>query len=153
MAASNKEGFAMTTITKTPLQGMSTAVYQAEDFEAAKKWYSELLGIEPYMDTPAYAEFRFGDYQAELGILNAAFLAELGGAAPSNQPGGVLLYWCVDDVPALLDRLVSMGATVHQPPRDFGEQFIGATVIDPFGNILGIMDNPHYREVRASVLG
>jgi hypothetical protein len=44
-----------------------------------------------------------------------------------------------------------MGATLHQPPRDFGEGFVGASVIDPFGNILGIMDNPHYLDVLASI--
>ena len=40
-----------------------------------------------------------------------------------------------------------MGATPHQPPRDFGEGFIGASVVDPFGNLLGIMRNPHYLDV------
>lgn len=40
-----------------------------------------------------------------------------------------------------------MGARLHHPPRDFGEGFVGASVIDPFGNVLGIMHNPHYLEV------
>jgi predicted enzyme related to lactoylglutathione lyase len=60
------------------------------------------------------------------------------------------VYWHVDDVPATLDRLQSMGAKQHEVPRDFGEGFVGASVVDPFGNILGIMYNPHYLEVLGS---
>jgi hypothetical protein len=40
-----------------------------------------------------------------------------------------------------------MGAKEHQAPRDRGKGFITASVVDPFGNILGIMYNPHYLEV------
>jgi hypothetical protein len=57
------------------------------------------------------------------------------------------VYWHVDDVPAIVDRLLSMGARQHEAPRDFGEGFIGASVIDPVENILGLMYNPHYLEV------
>jgi hypothetical protein len=65
---------------------------------------------------------------------------------PEPRPEGVVVYWHVDDVPAAYDRLLSMGATPHEAPRDFGDGFIGATVIDPFGNILGLMYNPNYLE-------
>jgi len=70
----------------------------------------------------------------------------------ATAPGGVILYWHVDDIEASIARLVELGATVHQPPRDFSDEgYIGASVIDPFGNILGIMQNPHYLEVLASM--
>jgi predicted enzyme related to lactoylglutathione lyase len=130
------------------LRGVSTVRYQADDLAAAKRWYAELLGIEPYFDRPEYAEFRLGDYQHELGLLDRKFFGVLGGheGAPTG-PSGVVAYWHVDDVPATLDRLLSMGATQHEAPRDFGAGFVGASVIDPFGNILGIMYNPHYLEV------
>lgn len=133
------------------LRGLSTAVYHTTDLAAAKRWYAELLGIEPYYDRPAYAEFRLGDYQHELGLLDSSYLGELGGPESSTAgPAGVIVYWHVDDVPATLDRLLAMGAKQHHPPRDFGEGFIGASVVDPFGNILGIMHNPHYLEVLGS---
>ena len=45
------------------------------------------------------------------------------------------------------DRLLAKGAKPHQPPRHFSEGFVGASVVDPFGNILGIMHNPHYLDV------
>ena len=43
-----------------------------------------------------------------------------------------------------------MGATQLEPPQDRGDAFITATVVDPFGNILGIMYNPHYLEILTS---
>jgi predicted enzyme related to lactoylglutathione lyase len=139
----------METAVTSPLRGLTTVVYHAMDHEAAKRWYTELLGVPPYLSRPEYAEFRIGDYQHELGLLNTKYLAELGGAAPpeASGPSGVILYWHVDDVDATLARLQQMGAKLHQPPRDFGRGFIGASVIDPFGNILGIMYNPHYLEM------
>ncbi len=130
------------------LRGLTTVAYAADDLAAATKWYSELLGTEPYFQRRAYVEFRIGDYQHELGILDRRYLGELGGPqSAATGPAGAIAYWHVDDVPATLDRLLSMGAKQHQPPRDFGEGFIGASVVDPFGNILGVMHNPHYLDV------
>ena len=133
------------------LRGISTVVYQTTDLDAAKRWYAALLGVEPYFDREAYAEFRIGDYQSELGLLDTSFLPDLrdvGDAAPTG-PSGVIAYWHVDDITATLDYLLANGATQLDAPRDFGEGFIGASVVDPFGNILGIMHNPHYLEVLA----
>jgi predicted enzyme related to lactoylglutathione lyase len=133
------------------LRGLTTVTYQASDLAAAKQWYTELLGIEPYFNRPEYVEFRLGDYQHELGLLDSKYMPLLGGAeSAASGPGGAIVYWAVDNVPAMLDRLLTLGAKQHQPPRDFGAGFIGASVIDPFGNILGIMYNPHYLEVVAS---
>ena len=58
---------------------MATANFWADDVPAAVAWYTELLGVEPYFirpEAPApaqYVEFRFGDLQAELGIVDRAF--------------------------------------------------------------------------------
>src|SRR5215472_17459885 len=96
--------------------------------------------------TPAYVEFRIGDYQHELGIIDTRF-------APHRRPGtaaGAVIYWHVDDVRGAFDRLISMGATVHQEPVERGPGFVTASVIDPFGNILGVMYNQHYLEVLGS---
>jgi len=130
------------------LRGLTTVAYHADDLVAATEWYSEVLGTEPYFKRPAYVEFRIGDYQHELGILDRRYAGQLGGPERSaSGPAGVIVYWHVDDVPAAIDRLLSMGATLHHLPRNFGEGFIGASVVDPFGNILGVMYNPHYLEV------
>lgn len=63
-------------------------------------------------------------------------------AGTAEGPGGVVVYWAVDDVQAAFDRLLASGATEHEKPMARGEAYITATVIDPFGNILGIMQNP-----------
>ena len=141
------------------LRGLTTVAYQAADLDAARAWYTEVLGIEPYFTRTEYVEFRVGDYEHEFGILDSRFLPDLsahqssaeqgGGDQGSGTPGGAIVYWHVDDAQAAYDRLIELGATPHQPPRDFGENFVGAAVIDPFGNVLGIMHNPHYIEVLA----
>ena len=129
------------------LRGLTTVAYQAADLEAAKNWYTEVLGTEPYFNRTEYVEFRIGDYEHEFGILDSKYLPDLGGATGGGAPGGAIVYWHVDDAQATYDRLIQLGAQPHQPPRDFGENFVGAAVIDPFGNVLGIMHNPHYLDV------
>jgi predicted enzyme related to lactoylglutathione lyase len=129
------------------LRGLTTVAYQASDLEAAKTWYTDVLGIEPYFNRAEYVEFRVGDYEHEFGILDSKYLPELGGDQAAGAPGGAIVYWHVDDARAAYDRLLELGARPHQPPRDFGENFVGAAVVDPFGNVLGIMHNPHYLEV------
>lgn len=127
------------------LRGMATVSFYADDLEAAKDWYTEVLGLEPYYAVPGgYYEFRIGDYQHELGIINRKFAP----TGAQNAPGGAILNWHVDDVQASFDRLVALGAKEYEPitPRGNGD-FITAAVVDPFGNVLGIMQNPHYLEI------
>jgi predicted enzyme related to lactoylglutathione lyase len=132
------------------LRGLTTVSFWAADLEAAKQWYTELLGLAPYFERPgpdgklAYIEFRLGDYQHELGIIHRNY-APKGATA---GPGGAIIYWHVDDVAAMLEKLTALGAKEYQPLTKWGEAgFITASVVDPFGNILGIMYNPHYLEV------
>ncbi|GAB2454333.1 putative enzyme related to lactoylglutathione lyase [Conyzicola lurida] len=135
------------------LRGLTTVAYLAADLDAAKNWYTEVLGTEPYFDRTEYVEFRIGDYEHELGILDSRFLGDLSGSEAGGSdavpagPGGAIVYWHVDDAQVAYDRLIELGAQPFQPPRDFGEGFIGASVIDPFGNVLGVMYNPHYLAV------
>jgi catechol 2,3-dioxygenase-like lactoylglutathione lyase family enzyme len=130
------------------LRGMATVNYWTADLPAARKWYTELLGVEPYFEVPgAYLEFRIGDYQHELGLINSDYVPA--GTSPDPAPGGEILYWHVDDLQASLARLLSMGASEHQPVTERGHGFVTASVIDPFGNVLGIMINPHYLDMLA----
>lgn len=133
------------------LRGLTTVNYLAEDVAAAVDWYAALLGVQPYFSrsvegTPAYAEFRIGDYQHELGILDCRFAA----AGQPGQAGGAVVYWHVDDVQASFDRLLALGATAHEEPVERGPGFVTASVIDPFGNLLGVMYNQHYLDVLAA---
>jgi predicted enzyme related to lactoylglutathione lyase len=128
------------------LRGLTTVNYRVDDMDAAVAWYTELLGVEPYFKNPggdapaAYVEFRIGDYQHELGLIDTRY-------RPTEGIGGVVTYWAVDDVQAAFDRLLELGATEHGKPTARGEGFNTATVIDPFGNVLGVMENPHYMDM------
>lgn len=133
------------------LQGLATVSYYADDMEAAKRWYTTLLGVDPYFKRPvdgpaAYLEYRIGDYQHELGLIDARYAPHRRG----DDPSGVVVFWHVDDVSAALEKLLSMGAKQHEPLTNREEGFVTASVVDPFGNILGIMYNPHYLEVLGS---
>lgn len=134
------------------LRGVATVSFFAADLAAAREWYTDLLGIDPYFqrpdsEHPEYIEFRLGDYQHELGIISSDYAPK--GAA--SGPGGAVVYWCVDDVAATLEKLTAMGAKEYEPVTKRGEGFVTASVVDPFGNILGIMYNPHYLEVLGSI--
>ena len=136
------------------LRGFSTINFWADDVEAATAWYQEFLGLEAYFQRPgpdgklAYAEFRIGDYQNELGIIDSRFRPP----ATSTGPGGAVMHWHVDDLNATVQRLLSMGATEYLPITAHGDSgFITASVVDPFGNVLGVMNNPHYLDVLAAV--
>jgi predicted enzyme related to lactoylglutathione lyase len=61
------------------------------------------------------------------------------------------MYWHVDDLAATVAKLLAMGAAEYQPITEQGEGtgFTTASVVDPFGNVLGVMTNPHYREIRS----
>lgn len=129
---------------ESTLRGLSTVNYFAADHAAAKQWYTDFLGIEPYFDRPGYAEFRLGDYQHELGIIDSKYVP---GTESTNGRAGIVVYWHVDDVDAVLAKAISLGAIQLEAPQDRGRGFITATAVDPFGNILGIMYNPHYLEM------
>ena len=110
--------------------GLRTALYPAPDLQAAKRWYSELLGKAPYFDEAFYVGFEVGGF--ELGLV------------PDATPGtaGPQPLWGVADANAALARLIALGATPLEAVTEVGEGIKVAAVIDPFGNRLGIIENP-----------
>jgi len=129
------------------LNGIATVSFYAADHAAAKSWYTDLLGMPPYFDMPGYFEFRIGDYEHELGIIDASYAP--GGSV--RPPGGAVVFWQVDDLDGTLARLLELGATEYEPVTVRGDGFVTASVVDPFGNILGIMTNVHYLAIRDAV--
>lgn len=131
-------------------RGFTTINYFVDDVRAATDWYQDLLGVEPYfvrpsVEEPAYVEFRIGDSQDELGLLDGRYRPE--GYADA-RPAGAVMHWHVDDVQQAYDRLLSLGATGLAEPRPLGEPgWVIATVADPFGNVIGLMHSPHYLEM------
>lgn len=133
------------------LRGLATISFFADDVAAASAWYAEVLGTRPYFvrpmeGPPAYVEFRLGDYQAELGIIDRRF-SPPGMAGTGDKPAGAIAYWHTDDVKGAVERLLAHGATSLEDVTERGPGFVTASVADPFGNVLGIMYNQHYLDV------
>lgn len=113
------------------LQGLRTVIYPAPDLDAAKAWWSEVLGTQPYFDQPFYVGYSIAGY--ELGLL------------PDGAPAdGALTYWGVDDVAGAVRTAIEAGATEHTPISDVGEGIVTATVRTPQHTVLGFVYNPHF---------
>lgn len=89
---------------------------------------------------PAYLEWRVGDLQNEFGILSSRFAPH----PHQPEPSGAIVYWAVDDVEVAYRRLLELGAATHDEPTERGPGYVTASVLDPFGNVLGVMFNQHY---------
>ena len=114
------------------LEGLRTVIYPAPELEAAKTWWTELLGEPPYFDEPFYVGYEVAGY--ELGLLPTADPAD-----------GALTYWGVADVAAAVKAAVAAGGTEHTPATEVGEGIVTATVRTPSGAILGLIFNPHFK--------
>lgn len=117
------------------LLGLRTVVYPAPALAAAKAWYTEAVGHPPYFDQPFYVGFDVGGY--ELGLVPDL--------PPQSGTGGPIAYWGVADLDAAIAALTARGATVRDPARDVGDGILVATLLDPFGNPLGLIVNPHFQ--------
>lgn len=115
---------------------LMTAIYPAPDLAKAKSWYTGAFGVTPYFDEPFYVGFNVAGY--ELGLVPAE--------GDLHQPGnrGVVAYWGVADADAAWKDFLARGATPLSPVADVGGGIRVAVVADPFGNALGLIENPHF---------
>jgi catechol 2,3-dioxygenase-like lactoylglutathione lyase family enzyme len=113
--------------------GLRTVIYPAPDLQASKAWFTRLVGFGPYFDEPFYVGFEVGGY--ELGLDPAA-----------DPQAGALAFWGVADADAALATLLDAGAAPREPVTDVGGGIRTATVLEPAGNVLGIIENPHFRD-------
>lgn len=123
---------------KSSLKGLRTVTYGVPDLERAKAWYTEALGIEPYFDKPFYVGFNVGGY--ELGL-------DPKGTVAQPEGSGVIVYWGVADIQKEHDRLLSIGAKPKAPVQDVGGDIKITSVLDPFGNAIGLIYNPHFEVI------
>ena len=116
--------------------GLRTAKYTARNLQEARDWYARVLGIAPYFDEPFYVGFNVGGF--ELGIVPDE------NAAPVRAEAG-LAYWGVTNADSAHARLLELGAVGVEPVEDVGGGIRVATVRDPFGNLLGVIENPSFK--------
>jgi predicted enzyme related to lactoylglutathione lyase len=117
-------------MTGSPTQGIRTVLHPVSDLEAAKAVYTALLGVPPHADAPYYV-----GYEAE---------GQHIGLVPGGGPQGMtspVAYWHVTDIEAKLAEVTAAGATVNEPARDVGGGRLVATITDPDGNILGLLQD------------
>ena len=112
--------------------GLRTALYAAPDLARGKDWYSRVLEREPYFDEPFYVGFNVGGF--ELGLVPDG--------APSKD--GVHVLWGVPNIEGELARLEKLGAVVREKAHDVGGGIRVGSVLDPFGNVFGVIENPHF---------
>ncbi|RME27369.1 MAG: hypothetical protein D6798_04740 [Deltaproteobacteria bacterium] len=118
------------------LDALATHKLPVPDLAAARDWYTRVLGRPPDFDQPFYVGFDLGGY--ELGLVPAE---------GDDQPGctGATAFWRVVDADAAVAALLAAGATLAEAVHGVGDGIRLGTVIDPFGNRLGVIFHPHFR--------
>jgi lactoylglutathione lyase len=115
--------------------GIRTIAYRVPDIKEGKDWYSTVFGTKPYFDEPFYVGFNIGGY--ELGLQPY----EGDEIIPGNS---TTAYWGVENVDEALKKMIDAGAVQFEAPMEVGGGVIVASVRDPWGNIVGVIYNPHF---------
>lgn len=118
------------------INGIKSVIYGVTEIDLAKKWYSKVLQKEPYFDEENYVGFNVGGY--ELGLYAKA-------KSIKKKSDGVVAYWGVANIEAEFKRLLQLKAVVFEEIADVGGGIKMASFVDPFGNIFGIIHNPHFK--------
>lgn len=116
--------------------GLRTTIYKVDDLKKATEWYALAFETTPYFNEPFYVGFNIGGY--ELGLQPEE-------NPTTNKAESVVAYWGVEHIQEVYDRLIKIGATENEKPYNVGGEIMTATVKDPFGNVLGIIYNPHFK--------
>jgi predicted enzyme related to lactoylglutathione lyase len=68
------------------------------------------------------------------------------GLIPDGTPGatGATAYWGAADIVAEVNRIVALGAAIDSPVTEVGGGISVATLKDPYGNLFGVIENPHF---------
>lgn len=117
-------------MTGSSTSGIRTVLHPVSDLGRAKAVYEALFGVPPRNDTPYYVGFEAGDQHVGL----------VPGGGPQAMTSPVT-YWHVPDIRATLAAATAAGATVTEPVHDVGGGRLVATVTDPDGNVLGVLQD------------
>ena len=118
-------------MTDSPTQGIKTVLHPVTDLAKAKAVYAALLGGPPQADESYYVGFDAAGQHI--------------GLVPGGGPQGMtspVAFWHVSDIEAKLAEVTAAGATVKEAAHDVGGGRLVATVTDPDGNVLGLLQDP-----------
>ena len=118
-------------MTDSSTLGIKTVLHPVSDLARAKAVYAALLGVPPQADESYYVGFDAAGQH--IGLVPG------GGPEAMTSP---VAYWHVADIEAKLAEVTAAGAIVKQPARDVGGGRLVATVTDPDGNVLGLLQDP-----------
>jgi len=121
---------------KSPILGLRTVIYKVGHIGLAKTWFTRAFLTEPYFDEPFYVGFNIGGY--ELGL-------QPEDNPTAHKPESVIAYWGVEDIEKEYQRLLDLGATIHEAPQNVGGEIVVGSVKDPWGNVIGIIYNPEFK--------
>ncbi|WP_067825346.1 VOC family protein [Nocardia inohanensis] len=111
-------------------KGIKTVLHPVSDLATAKQMYTALFGFPPQVDGTYYAGFD----------LDGQHIGLVPGGGPQGMTAPVT-YWQVPDLEATLAEVIAAGATLREPIRDVGAGRRVATVTDPDGNVLGLLQD------------
>ena len=117
------------------LKGLRTVISKVDNLDQAKEWYSSLLGFGPYFDQPFYVGFNVGGYELGLDPDSA-------GGVRGDSPAA---YWGVYDIAAVIEKLKGTGTEIASDAMDVGGGIKVGSIKDPFGNLIGLIENPHFK--------
>ena len=118
-------------MTDTSTQGIKTVLHPVSDLTKAKAVYTALLGVEPQADAEYYVGYDVAGQHIGL----------VPGGGP-QQMASPVAYWQVSDIQAKLAEVTAAGARLKEPVRDVGGGRLVASVTDPDGNVLGLLQDP-----------
>jgi predicted enzyme related to lactoylglutathione lyase len=107
---------------------VSLILFPAADLVKTKRFFRELIGADPYVDSAQYVGYKNG--AMEIGLV------------PSKRDPGAVPYWTVSDIGASVKSLVDAGGTVVQEIKDVGYGMLVASVKDSNGSIVGLRQPP-----------
>ena len=114
----------------TSTQGIKTVLHPVSDLAAAKPVYTALLGTPPQHEADYYVGYE----------IEGQHIGLVPGGASQGMTSPVA-YWHVPDIEAKLAEVTAAGAAVKDAPRDVGGGRLVATVTDPDGNVLGLLQD------------
>lgn len=116
------------------IQGLRTIVYYVGDLASAKEWYKKVFNIEPYFDEPYYVGYNVDGYELGLNPNDDGY----------SNGNHSITYWGTNDIQKAFARFKELEVEIHEAPKNVGGPIWVGSIFDPFGNVIGLIENPEF---------